>query len=47
LRCPVESCGAAILNGDIIALTDPPPDPLANVAEPWRLVLEPAAAIVG
>jgi hypothetical protein len=45
LRCPVESCGAAILNGDIIALTDPP-DPLTNVAGPWRLVLEPGAAIV-
>jgi hypothetical protein len=46
LRCPVESRGAAILNGDIIALTDPPPDPLTNVAGPWRLVLDPAAAVV-
>jgi hypothetical protein len=45
-RCPVESRGAAILNGDIIALTDPPPDPLTNVAGPWRLVLDPAAAVV-
>jgi hypothetical protein len=43
---PVESRGAAILNGDIIALTDLPPDPLTNVAGPWRLVLEPVAAIV-
>jgi hypothetical protein len=38
-----ESRGSAILNGAVVALTDPPPDPLINVARPWRLVLEPAA----
>jgi hypothetical protein len=27
-------------------MTDPPPDPLTNVAGPWRLVLKPAAAVV-
>jgi RES domain len=38
--------GIAAAAGDPIALTDPPPEPLTNVTAPWRLVLEPAPAIV-
>jgi hypothetical protein len=41
-----DSRGSAILNGALVALTDPPPDPLMDVAGPWRLVLEPAPALV-
>jgi hypothetical protein len=41
-----EDHGAAVAAGDVVALTDPPPEPLINVAAPWRLVLEPAPAIV-
>jgi hypothetical protein len=41
-----EDRGTAIAAGDPIALTDPPPEPLTNVAAPWRLVLEPAPATV-
>lgn len=41
-----EGRGAAIMAGEPIALTDPPPEPLTNVTAPWRLVLEPARATV-
>jgi hypothetical protein len=41
-----ESRGSAILNGALVALTDPPPDPLMDVTGRWRLVLEPAPALV-
>jgi len=41
-----EGRGAAIMAGDLIALTDPPPEPLTNVTAPWRLILEPAPAIL-
>jgi len=39
-----EGRGTASLAGDPIALTDPPPEPLTNVATPWGLTLEPASA---
>ena len=41
-----EGRGAAVMAGDPIALTDPPPEPLTNVTAPWRLKLEPAPAII-
>jgi RES domain len=41
-----EGRGTAIMTGDPIPLTDPPPEPLTNVTAPWRLILEPAPAIV-
>ena len=41
-----EDHGTAVAAGDIVALTDPPPEPLTNVTAPWRLALEPAPAIV-
>ena len=41
-----EDRGTVIPAGDVIALTDPPPEPLTNVTAPWRLMLEPAPAIV-
>lgn len=37
-----KSRGVAVLNGEMIALTDPPPQALTNVATPWRLRLAPA-----
>jgi hypothetical protein len=37
-----EGRGTASLAGDLIALTDPPPEPLTNVTTPWGLMLEPA-----
>lgn len=40
-----ERRGAVLLTGALVALTDPPPEPLTNVTGPWRLALEPAAAI--
>lgn len=39
-----EGRGAAIPDGELIALTDPPPEALTNVVGPWRLLLEPAPA---
>jgi hypothetical protein len=41
-----EDRGTALAAADPIALTDPPPEPLTNVAATWRLVLEPALATV-
>ena len=41
-----EGRGTASLAGDLIALTDPPPEPLTNVTTPWGLMLEPAPATV-
>lgn len=41
-----EDRGATVLAGTPTALTDPPPEPLTNVAAPWRLELEPAPALV-
>lgn len=41
-----ESRGSALLNGAVVGLTDPPPDPLMNVAGPWRLALELVPALV-
>jgi RES domain len=41
-----EDRGTVIQAADIVALTDPPPEPLTNVVAPWRLMLEPAPAIV-
>jgi hypothetical protein len=41
-----EDRGTAIMAGDPIALTDPPPEPLTNVTGPWRLMLEAAPATV-
>ena len=41
-----EDHGTATAAGDVVALTEPPPEPLTNVTAPWRLVLEPAPAIV-
>jgi hypothetical protein len=37
-----EGRGTATVAGDLIALTDPPPEPLTNVTTPWGLMLEPA-----
>jgi hypothetical protein len=37
-----EGSGTASLAGDLIALTDPPPEQLTNVTAPWGLMLEPA-----
>jgi hypothetical protein len=34
--------GTASSAGDLIALTDPPPEPLTNVTTPWGLTLKPA-----
>jgi hypothetical protein len=37
-----EKRGTITAAGDPIALTDPPPEPLTKVTEPWGLGLEPA-----
>ena len=39
-----EQRGTATPAGEVIALTDPPPQPLTNVAQDWRLLPEPAPA---
>jgi hypothetical protein len=39
-----EKRGTVSAAGEAITLTDPPPEPLTNVTEPWGLVLEPAPA---
>jgi hypothetical protein len=41
-----EGRGSLVQAGDPIALTDPPPEALTNVAGPWGLQLEPAPAAV-
>jgi RES domain len=41
-----EDRGIAVLAGEPIALTDPPPEPLTNVTAAWELTLEPAPANV-
>jgi hypothetical protein len=38
-----EGRGTATAIEAPIALTDPPPQPLTNVTEPWGLLLEPAS----
>jgi hypothetical protein len=38
-----EGRGTVSATDDVVALTDPPPEPLATVAAGWDLVLEPAA----
>jgi hypothetical protein len=40
-----EGRGTASPAGDPVALTDPPPDSLRNVAGHWRLMLEPATSV--
>lgn len=37
-----EGRGTVAATGDVVALTDPPPEPLSNVTATWGLVLEPA-----
>lgn len=37
-----EDRGIAVLAGEPIALTDPPPQPVTNVTATWELTLEPA-----
>lgn len=41
-----EGRGTVALTGEPVALTDPAPEPLINVAVSWRLALEPAPAVV-
>lgn len=40
-----EGRALLIANGEPVALTDPAPEPLENVAASWRLLMEPAPAI--
>jgi hypothetical protein len=39
-----EGRGTARVAGDVVALTDPPPESLTAVTATWRLLLEPAPA---
>jgi hypothetical protein len=41
---PALSASRLASTGDVVTLTDPPPEPLTNVATGWDLQLEAATA---